>query len=377
MAAAMLFACTGHEPEDNGGDGSDDKLVLTSDKNLIQTFGGDFATLSVTLGGKPVTEDVIFFDADKNLVDVPDFKFSTETPGEHQLIASFGTYLSEPVTINAVSVEIPQTPADPEPGSTDFKAKVMVIEFTGTGCPNCPPMKTLVHTAMADEAFADKVVLLTYHSYNEADPAYYGNKDFPNSFNITGYPNVICDMYQFFSNYQKPVSEFTGIVNALYDAKEDVAAGIAVNSVLSEDGQLLVKATVKSAETASYRVGAFLVEDGIYGKQASATEEWMHTHDGVISHVDGRFTTANGKKRFYGHDLGSIAKGEAKDHMFIWNINQIEEMRSGSRKPFVRENLRVVVYVSSVGQDERGDQFYYVNNVVECPLNGQTLYLYN
>ncbi len=372
-AAAMLFACE----KTNSGNGGDEEgvLELTADKNLIQTFGGDCATLTVTLDGQPVTEGVIFYDGNNKVVEAPGFKFSTTKAGEHELRASYGTYISEPYVITAISAAIPETPADPKPGSTDFKTKVMVVEFTGTGCPNCPPMKTLVHNAMEDKAFADRMVLLTFHGYNESDPAYNSDRDFPNSFNITGYPTVICDMYQIFNNYQEPVSVFTGLVDGLYDAKKSVAAGIAVNSVM-EDDQIIVKASVKSAETASYRVGAFLIEDGIYGKQTSATADWMHTQDGVITHIDSRFTNASGKKRFYGHDLGNIAEGEVKDHLFVWDLDEIESNRGGSRKEFVRENLRLCVFVSSIGEDGKGNQFYYVNNVIDCPVNGQTPYEY-
>ena len=67
-AAVMLFSCHGYyDPNDpaNGGSGGpvdDGVLRIKSDKNLIQTFGGDHATLTVTLGSKVITEGVTFFD---------------------------------------------------------------------------------------------------------------------------------------------------------------------------------------------------------------------------------------------------------------------------------------------------------------------------
>ncbi len=386
MAAAMLFACSGHEPDDNGGGGSDDKLVLTSDKNLIQTFGGDFATLSVTLGGKPVTEDVIFFDANKKVVDVPDFKFSTEIPGEHQLIASYGTYLSEPVTIKAIGVEIPQTPADPNPGSTGFKARVLLTEFTTTGCTYCPGMKRLIHGAMEDAAIADKVVFTACHSgliNNVMDPLYIktGYEDFSKS---TGFPYMFCDMYYGFGYYPTwSVNNMTDIINQLYGNRKD-AAGIAVTSSLV-DGQLVAKVTVKAAKAGNYRVGAFLLEDGIYGKQSNvgAGEEWMHTHDDVIRYIDSQ-SYIGGKETYYGHSVGRIETGKTADYVFVWDIDEI--WKTGNKNcgiyggcdwdAFVIENLHLAVFTTTTGTDLEGRESYVISNAIDCPVNGQTLFEY-
>ncbi len=257
FAAAMLFSC--EKP------GNDEGLVLKSDKNLVQTFGGDFATLTVTLDGKAVTEGVTFFDGDNKVVEIPDFKFSATEPGEYKLIASYGTYLSEPLSISAISVEIPKTPADPNPGSTSFKARVLLSEFTTTGCKYCPGMKGLVHASMEDAAMADKLVLTECHSgtmggVKDAGYIKTGYEDFSGS---TGFPFMFCDMYLGFGYYPTwTVNDINKIFNDLHSHKEADAAGIAVVSSL-KDGQMVVKVTVKAAKSGNYRIGAFLLEDGI------------------------------------------------------------------------------------------------------------------
>ena len=43
---------------------------------------------------------------------------------------------------------------------------------------------------------------------------------------------------------------------------------------------------------------------------------------------------------------------------------------------FNKENLHLAVFVSTVGTDEKGNQYYYVNNVIDCPVNGDTPYEY-
>ena len=60
-AAVMLISCQG--TVDTGEGSTNDKtLKLTTDKNLIQTFDGDYATLMLTLDGEVVTDGVTFFD---------------------------------------------------------------------------------------------------------------------------------------------------------------------------------------------------------------------------------------------------------------------------------------------------------------------------
>ena len=94
-AAVMLISCGGENGEE-GGSVSNKTLKLVSDKNLIQTFGGDYATLTLTLDGEPVTEGVTFFDGSNKVIEIPDFKFSSDKVGEFKIWANYGTYNSYP-----------------------------------------------------------------------------------------------------------------------------------------------------------------------------------------------------------------------------------------------------------------------------------------
>lgn len=394
----MLFSCeglptgTGNEGENGGNNGgtggSGEKKVLkiNSDKNLIQTFGGDYATLTVTLGGEVVTEGVTFYDEKYNVLPIEDFKFSATEPGEYTFLASYGTFLSETISIKAISIEIPETPADPKPESTDFKVRTLFTEFTTTGCSWCPSMKAVIHEAMAKPEVAERVVLATCHSSlvnSKKDPAYIrtGYEEFSG---MTGMPYMFCDMYYGFGYYNSlSASDIEGVVDELCSSKEDVAAGIAVNASL-KDGQLVAKVTVKAAETGNYRIGAFLLEDGIYGQQTSATEDWMHMHDGVMRYIDSKYYTATGREQYYGHSVGEVAEGKTADYVFVWMLDEIWEAGALAGEQyggyywdeFVLENLHLAVFVSTIGTNKDGDEFYYVNNVIDCPVNGKTQYEY-
>ncbi len=404
MAAAMLFSCGGNiDIEDPNGPGyvnpnptpdptpnpdpepGDLVFSISADKTLIQTFD-DYATITVTLGKDVITEGVSFYNGENKPISIPDNKFATTETGKHVIWASYGTYTSEKITISAINVKIPETPADPNPARTDFKTRILATEFTTTGCSYCPNMKTLLHSAMEDKAVADMLVLTACHSgliNSVPDPAYV-RTTYDEFANCDGFPYLLMEMYYGFNNYRTPVKDFVSLLNQFRDSKEDSAAGIAVTSSLV-DGQLVAKVTVKAAETGEYRVGAFLLEDGIYGKQSgSQAEEWMNTHDGVIRYIDSKSYTGTGKEIYYGHSVGNVEKGKTTDYIFVWDVNDIWEKGAIAGEtygryywdPFVEEKLHLAVFVSSIAKDEKGNEFYHVNNVIDCPVNGQTPYEY-
>jgi len=390
-AAVMLFSCHGYydpnDPAYGGGGEVDENAVLkiTSDRNLIQTFGGDHANLTVTLGSKVITEEVIFFDGSNKIIEIPDFKFYASEPGEYEIWANYGTYNSEKIAIKAISIEIPETPDDLKPQSTDFKVRTLVTEFTTTGCSWCPRMKKVLHEALDDASVADKVVMTACHSSlinGVKDPSYI-KTEYEDFSGATGLPFVFCDMYYGFGYYTSLMSDdVAGLFDELCDEKEDSAAGIAVTSSL-EGNELVAKVTIKAAQTGSYRVGAFLLEDGIYGKQSNATADWMHNHDNVIRYIDSKYYV-NGKEQFFGHSVGQVEAGRTADYVFAWMLDEIWEAgaKAGEQyggyrwDSFVEKNLHLAVFVSTVATDEKGNDYYYINNVIDCPVNGKTPYEY-
>ena len=372
MAAVMLISCGG--TVDNGGGSTGAKtLKLVADKNLIQTFGGDYATLTVTLDGEVITDGVTFFDGKNNVLPISDFKFSTDKVGEYKLWANFGTYNSETITIKAIDIEIPDTPADPKPESTDFRARVLLTEFTTVGCSACPAMKTILHAVEEDAEVAAKVIMTECHSgliNSIADPCYIHNQAFEDFCAITGYPTVKLDLDKTPTDRNAMKTAITEI----HATKADKAPGIAVNAKLQDD-KVVAKITVKAKVAGSYRVGAFLVEDGIYAKQTNASADWMHNHDNVIRYIDAQY-----KNSFYGIPVADIKAGETADTMVSWILEDIwaygterGEINGGIAWP-ARNNdkLHMVVFVSM----SDGFGGYQVVNAIDCPINGVTPFEY-
>lgn len=383
MAAAMLFSCHGtidpetQDPEPGPGPGPDPtpenlELKLTSDRNLIQT-NVDAATLTVTLGEEVLTGGVTFYDVDFNEMSIPDFKFRTSKAGDYVIVASYGTYISESITIKATDLAIPASPVDPQPSNVSFKARVLLTEFTTVGCSACPAMKRILHNLEEDAEMADKIIFTECHSglvNSVADPCYLHDRAFEDYCAITGFPTVKLDI----DYLLKDRNGIRTVIDELVAAKESTVPGIAVNSKL-ENGNVVAKVTVKAAADASYRVGAFLLEDGIYAKQTNADADWMNTHDNVIRYVDASY-----KAKYYGYPVADIKAGKTADIMFSWYLDDIWEY--GSNKGAINggiawperndEKLHMVVYVSM--SDGQGG--YYVANAIDCPINGETPFEY-
>ena len=387
-AAVMLVSCQGQQGDDNNTDGPINgggitgKIELTVDKVLIQADGADYATLTVSLDGKAVSEGVTFFDGKNNILDLNGFKFSTEVPGNYEIWANYGTYNTDKVLIRALAAAIPQTPADPKPSSVDFKSRVMCMQFTGTACGYCSQFMSRLKDAFEDEAFADEYVRAAIHSYSYSaaypDPAYMTWSWSDRVLSAT-HPSIVMDYINKYALYSSTSSdEFKGVVNEMNASKKGLASGIAVSSTL-KDGQIVAKVTVKAAETAVYRVGAMLLEDGIKANQING-EPWMNNHDACVRYIDAREDSANGTERWYGFSLGKIEKGKTADYLFVWNLQEIwDDVNEPIAywNAFVEENLRLAAFVTTTGEDERGNQFYYINNAVSAAVNGETPFAYN
>ena len=363
-AAVMLVACRGNNDDPNQGQTGSGKLEITTDKTLIQSNGSDIATLTVTLDGAVVKDGVEFFDAKNNPLDIVDGKFSVTAPGEYQVWATYGTAYSDKVTIRAITIPVPATPSDPKPASTDFKARVLLTQFTGVKCGVCPKMMHLLHPIL-DDPNEDRLVWVAAHTgFNSGDPAYLSPR-YSEAMKVAGYPYAVIDHYYGFEWYDfQSSTALSEVIDECISVKKDVAAGIAVNVKLS-GRDVVAKVSVKSPVNANYKLGGFLLEDGLYAVQQNADESWMNTHNACIRYIDAG-------SDFKGCSLGTIPEGQVMDYVFVWNIDEIWKSNAIYWKECVVENLRVAFFVSTT--DANGN--YYVNNAVECAVNSQLKFEY-
>lgn len=354
-ALAMVVSCGSPEDVPTPGNGT---LAISADKLEIIADGQDSAQITVEYDGKTITEDVSFYDPSTNVpVAVKSMRFSTKTAGQHSFYATYNGVKSNTLTINALEYAVPEVPKDADPSNTSFKKRVLMTQFTSTGCTYCPIVSGLLKELSVDPAYADRFVLGASHAdmpgyLNGDDPASYsGATGFMNAFGVTGFPWLNADFGDILTKYD--ISAVRALVDGCYgDGK--AAAGISVNSAI-QGNVLVVRAAVKAGVTGSYRVGLWLLEDGIYGKQTSAPDESYNTHNNCIRLLDAGTS-------YMGHSVGKLAAGGVGEHIFtIKNLDSEWKL----------DKCKLLIYVtSSLGTSQ------VVNNAVIVPIGKPVGYEY-
>ncbi len=354
--AAASCSLTGEEDEDP----VSGELTISLSKDIIKANGEDFSVIQVRKGEELLTEGVTVYDAKTNLpLDLPEMKFTTTTPGEYSFWAAYGTEHTGTVTLNAIDFDVPELPEDNDPSALSFNKKLLITQFTGTGCGYCPFMINIIKKVISDPAYADRLELSVAHTFNSNDPAFL-SAPLDQAMAVSGYPTVVFDMHTQFNNYNSE----TGFRKAFDDvySRSEAKAGISVSSYM-EGNTLVLNAAVKAAEAGEYRVGAWVLEDGIKANQANngAKPEAgvdFNVHNKCIRVADSRVSSNN----YTGHSVGELATGGVGKHVFIIKLED----------KWVRENLSLVVFVSS--KDKKG---FSVTNAISCKIGDKVPYSYS
>ncbi len=317
LAVLLLGICCGDsddagcgipKPEANG-------LVVTLSSSIILADGEDSTTVTVTYNDEviPVSNpDLLYFDAAtaKSIE-----KFDTYTTTTEGKFLFYVTYKSEstkatPTMIRACNVAIPERVADPQPENLDFAHRAMLIQFTGTDCPNCPRMIRAIREVKEDALYAERIVHAAIHSYNGSDPCNIilpGPRVMQDAMGVGSYPYLMVDACL------SSGSEASLIKDAIDRRLSTPAkAGIAANIVV-EDELIVIRATVKAAEGGNYRIGAWVLEDDIEAEQQNnGTSGDYNIHHNAVRFADSQRSSYD----VMGHDLGGVPTGGYVDHIF-------------------------------------------------------------
>jgi len=223
---------------------------------------------------------------------------------------------SDFVAINAISRSIPSAAKDNEPSNTSFVRRTFFNQHTGADCPNCPFMTYLIKRTLNDEV-KDKVVLASVRNYA-------GEVDFANVPNpVSSWPYLHID-YDTTYPYNGTVDGLQSKIDEWTSAPAKV--GISANPMYYEDGQIIVKVSVKAAETDEYNVGLWLMQDNIYIKQQVASDRlhlldgtWgdeYHYHNNCVRIAESRYLGSH-----VGYPLGKIEAGKTAEWIFLINAN--------------------------------------------------------
>ena len=369
-AAVMLISCGEITPD--GPEINATGISLKCDKDVIKCDGNDFSALTVVADdGTEIKEGVTFFDGEMNEISISNFKFQTTQEGTYTIWAAYKTFNSAQITIRAINADIPNVVADPNPSSTSFVRRIFLNQFTGTGCGYCPSMVYTLRKVLADNGFGERVVLAASHSYNTNDPAYISSPNAGN-FGGSGYPYLAVDMAVGFAEHNS-APKLTSTLQSRYDA-EAAKVGISANPKFVEnlfpnatgtyEDYLVVRVAVKAAEAGEYTVGAWLLEDKIFGNQDDYTgikksdkEHDYDTHDNCLRVADSKSGNS-----WAGHKLGKMEVGETVSKTFLIRVKDSWKF----------ENLHMAIFVGA--KNEKGS--YVINNVVDCPVNSATAFEY-
>lgn len=354
-AAVMLLAC---EPEAKVGE-----FYITSDKDVIQSNGVDAATIRVMVGDTDVTAEAVIYDENNNVLNLSDGIFTADKDGEYKFWATYGTYSSYNknlddkglFTIRAISVVVPEPVADKQPNNKSFVHRAFLTQYTGTGCGYCPYMIKILKELMAENTIPEKAVLAAVHSYSNADPAYIAAP------RVNSYPYLTIDLVQGFSH-----SQSSTVLNSLVEASvtPSAKAGIAANPIVYEkEGLLVVRVSVKAAVDGIFNVGAWLLEDNIYGQQADYDgigDKSFNYHENCVRVTDSKY-----KGTYFGHALGNMTEGDTAYKTFVIDL----------KRDWKKENLHLALFVSY--GEKSGDKISYtVCNAVDVPIDAPTPFDY-
>ena len=304
LLVLVMYGCSGNssdEPES-------EMLVLNATSLLIEADGADVTEFTVTKGNQDVTAAAEILQDGKVFSGT---RFYTDTEGEYKFSARYNGETSAEIVVRATKSENLVMPADPEPERYEgFVKRVLLLQATGTWCGWCP------------------AVMASIKEYN-----YTNGSDV-----VTANVDAI----------RKVVETHTA-----KDAKSAIAAVVRADKA---SNKVEVEAKIKIAEGGSYRVAAWLLEDGILdNSQQNYTDltDDFSTHKNVLRQSSASLA--------FGDKLGdSLPAGSTEDYSCSFTLSS-EKM----------DNCRVVIMVTA---PEGG--VFAVDNVVMCPLNDKVGFEY-
>lgn len=249
--------------------------------------------------------------------------------------------------------EIPTLPVDPQPDNLSFNHKIMLLQHTGTACPNCPLLMVSLRELSADAEYADKYQHVASHSYNTDDPAY-SKAASQISGQSRAYPDLSFNLGAENTGNDTSIPTIKRYIDQLHKKSADVgisaAAGLSGNTVT-------VNVQIKAAVDNNYRVTAWLLEDGIKAEQDGAKAEWMHTHENALRAFSG--TSLN--MGVYGERLGDLKAGQTAEKVLTIAVEE----------GWKAENCKVLV-IANASVEGR----YDLANCIICPIGGTVRYDY-
>ena len=359
LLLGVLVACEGQGP-DGGGDGNlSGSITLLADRTLIRANGSDSASLTVLLTDDSgmiydVTADAEIYCGDST-EPMATTSFTTSSAGDFSFYALYGMAISNDVEVKAVA-GISDLPADSNKESTDFAHRLLLIQHTGTACPNCPKLMNTLKLVAEDEAYAGRYYHIASHSYNTDDKAYSSAAaNLSGALGVKSYPWLNFNFVAA-NGYLGEEADIKNCLDLFHEERAAVAIAASSNII---DGVIYANVGVKAAEAANYFVGVWVLEDNIQSTQSSATASWQNNHNNCLRGMAGE----SKNERIYGHNIGRVESGATS------NVIMAVEVDNDWYTP----NCKLLVFITT---DDGKGNLELVNSTL-CPVDGSVAYAYN
>lgn len=316
------------------------KVVLSADKPSIYADGADVVTFTVTADGTDVTGKAVIkvggLAMGGNI-------YKTSAPGKYTFTAEY-----EGVTSNTVGVEAVKR----EQVESQFARHIVVWEFTGAWCTNCPSgYSNINYVVSRNDEYKETVHMMAFHSNYSGEDALALPDNMTDKImndegvSAHGFPSFLTDL-----RTGGGLVTGTDFKNSLIESIEEYPAhcGVALTSEV-KDGKAAVTVKLFSEMSAAYRIAVFVVEERVkyYQKDATLThDEYNHRH------VVRKIVSAS----YMGDRLGDVEAG--KEVTKSYEINMDSDWNPEE------------TYVYALAIDADGT----VNNVNVCKVGGNSDY---
>ena len=364
---------------EQSGDGSG--LTMEVDNTVIPINTGR-ATFTIKFNGKVVesgykiykngTETKLPTDANKRPY------FESKDSGTFTFYVTYNITEStknKPISVQVINDAIPDRAEDPNPSSTSFKRRALVMQFTGTNCGYCPYMIRPLETLAADADYKNKFTWAAIHTFKpESDPAAPHNKvdkqQLGSKFSISGYPTVLVDYSQASFAHNDAVN-LGALKKAIDNSMANPAsAGISATMTLDENNRVLTaRVSVKAKDAKVYNVGMWVIEDKIRGTQNGDSN--IESHDNAVRYV-ARGT--DGSVNYKGYPLNegkAMTAGQVVDYIFTVKLAKDDSCEKQPDMNFA--NGQLVFFVTT----SVGNSYTVVNSAVTKDLKTTLPFEYN
>lgn len=347
-----VTACSGNDGGEDSGTVSGD-LTLSISKTVIEANGTDAVTVAVMKGETDITSQskVYMEDPSGNTSSFKETSFSTTTEGDYVFYAYYEGVKTENITVRAFK-NIPSLPADSKPEqNTGFAKHVLAIQHTGTWCQNCPYMKRGIDAYLKANPDNCAVFVASHNGDTMAGDA---SNTVNNYLAVPSYPSLSVDLNTSsmiigtLSDANKQAEQIASRVNEVAASGCKTAISVASENAGSS---VVVNVKVKSANVDNCRIAVWLLEDGIVAEQ----------NGGSVNEVHNNVLLTSSSTVAYGDRIQLDADG-AGQNVYRLDVSRAHDL----------SNCRLVVFTTVPNTSG----CFVVDNVVTCPLDGQTAFEY-